>query len=423
MENEDRVSEILFSLVLVTYAVIAVIYVYHEFIIRVIVNFLLLGILFIILTVTLMIFFHIYQFRYYRSPEFQKIESDIKGYVQDCNELNEYIEELKDKHKHKIKSKQRVHLKQNVSVQHGYKYKKAAYQDYDLTDRDYCFKNDATLERAKHDPYKYVVQYFDVKEDDDFLETVQERLNDFLETVEDMLNDFLAVEEGKSALEKKFEFINESIQDKVPFLICKFGIKKFMEKLGCDKSNFEINYYPIISKCGTKKIMNKLGYNKFNFETEYYPTCRFIHITDGMRKKNEVAIPLDVKHLEQFAHYLSKKIKFNNSIKGQRALMTRKLRKEIKERDNYTCQNESCGVSIYDEPTLLLEIDHKIPLSKGGLTTRDNLQTLCWRCNRSKGSKTSRMFMSHQKQLIMENEMFITENETLSEDEDRVITT
>ena len=44
MENEDRVSEILFSLVLVTYAVIAVIYVYHEFIIRVIVNFLLLGI-------------------------------------------------------------------------------------------------------------------------------------------------------------------------------------------------------------------------------------------------------------------------------------------------------------------------------------------------------------------------------------------
>ena len=418
MENKDRVSEILFSLVLVTYAVIAVIYVYHEFIIRVIVNFLLFGILFIILTVTWMIFFHIYQFRYYRGPEFQKIESDIKGYVQDCNELNEYIEELKDKHKDKIKSKQRVHLKQNVSVQHGYKYKKAAYQDYDLTEFDYCFKDKNVMDRVEHDPYKYVVRYFDVKEDD-FLGTATERLNDFLETVEDMLNDFLSVEEGKSMLDKKFKSINESIQDKVPFLICKFG----MEKLGCDKSNFEINYYPIISKFGTKKIMNKLGYNKFNFEKKYYPTCKFIYITDGKRKKKEYSIPLDVKHLEQFAHYLSKKIKFNNSIKGQRALMTPKLRDEIKERDNYTCQNELCGVSTHDEPTLLLEIDHKIPLSKGGLTTRDNLQTLCWRCNRSKGTKTSRMFMSQQKQLIMENEMFITENETLSEDEDRVITT
>lgn len=103
--------------------------------------------------------------------------------------------------------------------------------------------------------------------------------------------------------------------------------------------------------------------------------------------------------------------------------MTPKLRDEIKERDNYTCQNELCGVSIYDEPTLLLEIDHKIPLSKGGLTTRDNLQTLCWCCNRLKGSKTSRMFMSQQNQLIIENERFITEDKALSEDENRRIIT
>ena len=61
METKDSVSEILLSLVLVIYAVIAVIYIYHEFIIRVIVNFVLLGVLFIILKVTWMIFFHIYQ--------------------------------------------------------------------------------------------------------------------------------------------------------------------------------------------------------------------------------------------------------------------------------------------------------------------------------------------------------------------------
>ena len=65
--------------------------------------------------------------------------------------------------------------------------------------------------------------------------------------------------------------------------------------------------------------------------------------------------------------------------------MTRALREHIKERDNYTCRR--CGASLAVEPHLLLEIDHIVPLSKGGMTTESNLQTLCWRCNRSKGDK------------------------------------
>lgn len=64
--------------------------------------------------------------------------------------------------------------------------------------------------------------------------------------------------------------------------------------------------------------------------------------------------------------------------------MTAKLRTKIKERDCYTCC--SCGNSTEKEPNLLLEIDHIIPVSKGGLTTEENLQTLCWKCNRAKGS-------------------------------------
>ncbi|MBQ3000821.1 MAG: HNH endonuclease [Oscillospiraceae bacterium] len=65
--------------------------------------------------------------------------------------------------------------------------------------------------------------------------------------------------------------------------------------------------------------------------------------------------------------------------------MTRKLRNFIKERDNFTCCN--CQNSTQAEPNLLLEIDHIIPVAKGGCTTEDNLQTLCWKCNRAKSDK------------------------------------
>ena len=62
-----------------------------------------------------------------------------------------------------------------------------------------------------------------------------------------------------------------------------------------------------------------------------------------------------------------------------------KLRCYILERDNYTCK--LCGNSTKLEPNLLLEIDYIIPISKGGMTELNNLQTLCWRCNRVKGAK------------------------------------
>lgn len=65
--------------------------------------------------------------------------------------------------------------------------------------------------------------------------------------------------------------------------------------------------------------------------------------------------------------------------------MTSQLREKIKIRDNYTCQ--ICGLSTEQEPNLLLEIDHIIPISKNGITIESNLQTLCWRCNRKKGGK------------------------------------
>jgi hypothetical protein len=55
------------------------------------------------------------------------------------------------------------------------------------------------------------------------------------------------------------------------------------------------------------------------------------------------------------------------------------LRKLIFIRDNYLCTN--CGA---DKD---LSIDHIIPWSLGGKTEYHNLQTLCRRCNSSKGNR------------------------------------
>lgn len=62
-----------------------------------------------------------------------------------------------------------------------------------------------------------------------------------------------------------------------------------------------------------------------------------------------------------------------------RETINKDLRWKIWERDDFTCKK--CG-SRQD-----LHIDHINPVSKGGKTTEDNLQTLCARCNRKKGSK------------------------------------
>jgi len=53
-----------------------------------------------------------------------------------------------------------------------------------------------------------------------------------------------------------------------------------------------------------------------------------------------------------------------------------KLRFEIFERDNFTCQY--CGRKA---PNVVLNIDHIYPKSKGGLNKKNNYRTSCSECN------------------------------------------
>lgn len=81
-------------------------------------------------------------------------------------------------------------------------------------------------------------------------------------------------------------------------------------------------------------------------------------------------------------------VEFEKEKKRRKALrneITRKLRFEILERDNYKCFY--CGASPKNDPNVKLEIDHIIPLDKGGTNDKNNLVTACWDCNEGKKNK------------------------------------
>ena len=112
---------------------------------------------------------------------------------------------------------------------------------------------------------------------------------------------------------------------------------------------------------------------------------KFSYTSSGGMAQRSFTVPMTEDTIAELIKVLESKLTASAFTKEQRTLMTKKLREYIKNRDNYTCCN--CGNSTHNEPNLLLEIDHIIPVAKGGRTVEDNLQTLCWKCNRAKSDK------------------------------------
>lgn len=297
----------------------------------------------IIIIITLFVAWKIYEYAYYKGEEFNKLKRDLNNYVVSCNDLNEHIEELKETYAEvkqvnygtaQFKDSSRYNFKRNEQV----KAKKS----------EYVYECSSTVcKNAGMQPFKYLCKYFNIKADEESLENF-----------ENVLNNFSAAEEGKILLNNELEKIKASIKNDIPYLIRTLGMEKFMLKL---------------------------GFKVIDFSTVYFPVYSFRYVSPGGNKSNRYDIKLDIDNLNNFVEYLSGIVKFKKSAAGQRALMTSKLRAKIKQRDNYTCQK--CGLSTNDEKNLLLEIDHITPIAKGGMSIEENLQTLCWKCNRTKGTK------------------------------------
>lgn len=94
---------------------------------------------------------------------------------------------------------------------------------------------------------------------------------------------------------------------------------------------------------------------------------------------------------KNFVSDIDRKAAKEKEVAGRRRI-TMKTKQFVLERDGYTCQ--ICGISkgFVDAlcpglgDYLLLEIDHITSVAEGGTgSDEENLQVLCWRCNRKKG--------------------------------------
>lgn len=280
---------------------------------------------------------------YYRSKRFLDLKKEVEQYIGECNELNDHIEDLKSTYINFAPTDYGSAIFRDNSV---YRYKRNEFKRY--VKSKYVYNCSLSVCRnAQQQPFKYLCKYFNITPN-------EETLNSFEET----LNNFSAAEQGKILLKNKREDILKGIWKRVPFIV------KFLDKNG---------------------FQRKLGFKDIDFSQLYFPTYTFNYISSGGNSSMRTSIVLDINNLNKFVVYLSELVKFRQSVAGQRALMTTALREKIKERDSYTCR--FCKNSTFNEPNLLLEIDHIIPLSRGGMTTENNLQTLCWKCNRNKGSR------------------------------------
>lgn len=281
---------------------------------------------------------------YFRGKKFKQLKESLSEEVRKSNELNAYVAELKSR----------------LVDYHTQDYGSATYSDSSLfnysrpwlsqlhnnTPNEH-FCSLTVCKSAQNQPLKYLCKYFGIVCDEPTL--------DFFET---LLNDFAAAEEGKSILVLERNDVLVKYKELIPWFVRKFG---------------------------KKRLFKKLGFQKIDMSDAYFPRYSFIYVSPGGNSKMTCDIVLDCANLEKLIEFINAKIETSKTIRYQRALMTERLRTAIKARDNYTCQ--MCGISLKDEPHLLLEIDHIIPLSKNGRTTVDNLQTLCWCCNRKKGAR------------------------------------
>lgn len=278
---------------------------------------------------------------YYESSSFIKIKETCEVLMSTQREFNEYITEKAQS----ISKLFGTRVVRNETINNDeYNY----IRPYKKTITPFTAEVSATVfASAENNPLEYVVKYF-YPNKKLYPEQIQKlhRLVEELETLRD----------AKQIIENYKVEYQQYLGD-VPDYIMENDESGFYSRLGfanVDESVLTVEY-------------------------------KFSYTSGGGMAQRSFTVPMTEENIVELIKVLESKLTAKAFAKEQRALMTKKLREYIKKRDNFTCCN--CGNSTYKEPNLLLEIDHIIPVAKGGCTVEDNLQTLCWKCNRAKSDK------------------------------------
>lgn len=131
-----------------------------------------------------------------------------------------------------------------------------------------------------------------------------------------------------------------------------------------------------------KIIKSKYKHPKTTFSIQVRLSLTNIN-GEHIRSKSDT---FDAKHIislinrinQKRGSYYSDEEIFHAICRVERGKVTNRMRFAIYKRDGNRCRK--CG------STRNLEVDHIIPIAKGGKSTMDNLQTLCHRCNVKKGA-------------------------------------
>ena len=278
---------------------------------------------------------------YYESSEFLKIKETCKVLMSSQREFNEYISEKVESISQLFGS--RVTRNETIN-EDEYQY----IRPYKKTITPFTAEvSAAVFASAENNPLEYVVKNF---YPDKLMYPHQ------IQKLHLLIGELATLREAKGIIENYKKEYEQYIGD-VPSYI-------FEED--------EAGFYA------------RLGFANIN-ESVLVVEYQFSYTSGGGMAKRTFSIPMNEKNIVELIKLLESKLTISSFNKEQRALMTVKLRDFIKKRDNFTCCY--CGNSTHKEPNLLLEIDHIIPVSKGGYTTEENLQTLCWKCNRTKSNK------------------------------------
>lgn len=288
---------------------------------------------------------HIRKERYFASEEFLAHKARIASFVNEHNEVARYVGEMRNRASFMLGASStgsQAHLASYHNTSHWNYRRDRNVANYHAPNVHNCSLQ--VVRNASVEPIKYLMKYFSIKADEAHLADV-EKLGEDIAQLENAVHN-LTLREAS---------ITQSVSP--PAFIMKHYANEFMRHVGVELSPISVPY----------------------------PVYVFEYVSAGGNSSQQSTVTLNTPTIDALVETLSQKIRWKKSAAGQRALMTSRLREMIKSRDNHTCCY--CSVSLKAEPHLLLEVDHIVPVSRGGLSTPENLQTLCWRCNRSKSNK------------------------------------